>query len=254
MTPSTQIWHVAGSSPVQKPRVPSSGASNPPSASTVTGSAPPQPASATAPADNTAATRNDVFDMRLAIPLCSGRRAGLTFETVQCVTTRADVRQMLGVTRSRRPLVRFMLFSTTGVDMNSRELLAGVLVTSAIALTGGCRERTRATPAPSVAPTAPPRAMGGGPPTAEMAIDQLGAARCEKEARCGRIGPDGSYHTRQQCLDADLMSKYDALDPANCPDGILADKLGACLEALRTERCDSDSLSSGCTVESLCAR
>lgn len=137
--------------------------------------------------------------------------------------------------------------------MTAGKLVIGVVMTSAVLFGGACRERGTPSSSPRVAPTAAPTGIGGGPPSTEMAIDQLGAARCDKEARCGRIGPDGSYDTRHQCLDADLMSRFDALDPANCPNGIDTKRLGACIEALRTERCDSDSLSGGCTLQALCA-
>jgi len=137
--------------------------------------------------------------------------------------------------------------------MTAIKWMVGGATVLAIVLTSGCsRDHARPSESPRAMETAP-TAIGGGPPSVESAIDQLGAARCEREARCGRLGPEGSYNTRQQCLDADLMSRLDALDPANCPNGIRPDLLGACLEALRTERCDSDSRSSGCTVQALCA-
>jgi hypothetical protein len=136
--------------------------------------------------------------------------------------------------------------------MRAIKWMVGGATVLAVVLTSGCtRDHGQSSPAPAtrVAPTA----IGGGPPPTEMAIDRLGEARCEREARCGRLGPEGSYDTRQQCLDADLMSRLDVLDPANCPNGIRSDLLEACIEAMRTERCDSDSRSSGCTVQSLCA-
>lgn len=137
--------------------------------------------------------------------------------------------------------------------MSAGRLVIGA-VASALLMSAGCRERGTPGSAPRGAPKAAPTAIGGGPPPTELAIDQLGEARCDKEARCGRIGPDGSYDTRHQCLDADLMSRFDALDPANCPSGIDTKRLAACIEALRSERCDSDALTSGCTLQALCAR
>ena len=134
--------------------------------------------------------------------------------------------------------------------MRPTTVMLGGATILAIVLTSGCSRETQPSPTPR---TAAPSAIGGGPPSVESAIDRLGAARCEREARCGRLGPEGTYDTRQQCLDADLMSRLDALDESTCPNGIRSDQLSACVEALRTERCDSDALSSGCTVQALCA-
>lgn len=137
--------------------------------------------------------------------------------------------------------------------MSAVGIAVGVLAAGSLFVASGCKERVKPSSSPRIAPVTAPRAVGGGPPPTEMAIDQLGSARCEKEARCGRIGPEGSYNTRQQCVDSELLSRFDALDPSNCPNGIRADRFGACLEAYRAERCDDDSLTRDCTLQALCA-
>lgn len=135
--------------------------------------------------------------------------------------------------------------------MHITKYLCGVLAVSALVL--GCtRDRASIAPTRPARAQSPPTARGGGPPTLESAIDRLGTARCDREARCGRLGSEGSYDTRDQCLSADLMSRLDALDPATCPNGIDPEILESCIEAMHSGVCGLEVQSAGCTVQSLC--
>lgn len=139
--------------------------------------------------------------------------------------------------------------------------LKSALLTGAIAscaLIGCTRDRGSADSPPAVVRSAP-TAVGGGPPASEpppvqSAIDRLGEARCARDARCGLIGPEGGYDTMQQCRDADLMSRLDALDPQNCPKGIREDLIEACVQTMANEPCQSTLSAAQCTVASLCSR
>ena len=139
-------------------------------------------------------------------------------------------------------------------------LLQGLL-TAAIAscaLIGCTRDRGSPDSPPAIVRSAP-TATGGGPPGAEAppvesAIDRLGEARCARDERCGLIGPAGGYDTKQQCRDADLMSRLDALDPQNCPKGIREDLIESCVQTMANEPCQSTLSAAQCTVAALCAR
>ena len=68
-------------------------------------------------------------------------------------------------------------------------------------------------------------------------INQLSEARCDREVRCGGIGPDKTYETRDQCI-ADLNHDgYDDLDADACPRGIDQRELDKCLSEIHAERC-----------------
>jgi hypothetical protein len=68
-------------------------------------------------------------------------------------------------------------------------------------------------------------------------INEMSEARCDREVRCGGVGPGEKYETRDQCI-ADLNSiGYEDLDADACPKGLDQKELDRCLREIATERC-----------------
>jgi hypothetical protein len=71
------------------------------------------------------------------------------------------------------------------------------------------------------------------------AINDISVARCDREVRCGGVGPDETYETRDQCIAKLNEAGYDDLDADACRTGIDADELGKCLSEINAERCEA---------------
>jgi hypothetical protein len=69
------------------------------------------------------------------------------------------------------------------------------------------------------------------------AINDLSVARCDREVRCGHVGPDETYESRDQCIAKLNEGSYDDLDADACRTGIDPDELGKCLSEINAERC-----------------
>lgn len=70
------------------------------------------------------------------------------------------------------------------------------------------------------------------------AVDRLVAARCARELTCGNVGPDKGIVSTDVCVGdtrKDVQAGYGA---SECPGGMDAPKLDACLDAVRREPCD----------------
>jgi hypothetical protein len=68
-------------------------------------------------------------------------------------------------------------------------------------------------------------------------INEISEARCDREVRCGGVGPDKDYKTRDQCI-ADLNHDgYEDLDADACPRGLDQNELQKCLSEINAERC-----------------
>jgi hypothetical protein len=95
---------------------------------------------------------------------------------------------------------------------------------------------------------APERADGGHVPTPivatklaladnEQAIRALAAARCEREARCGHVGPGARWASDALCR-SELVAKGQAeLGAPRCPGGIVQKELDECLREVEKEDC-----------------
>ncbi|HEY2515999.1 MAG TPA: DUF6184 family natural product biosynthesis lipoprotein [Polyangiaceae bacterium] len=93
-------------------------------------------------------------------------------------------------------------------------------------------------------------------PTDLHAVDTIGFTRCEREARCGNIGPDRSFRTSASCirhLRADALSE---LTIGNCRAGISQTELDECLADIRASSCEMpiEKLSTvpSCRTRELC--
>jgi hypothetical protein len=68
-------------------------------------------------------------------------------------------------------------------------------------------------------------------------INEISAARCDREVRCGGVGPDEKYETRDQCISDLNGAGYEDLDADACPKGLDQKELDKCLSEIASERC-----------------
>jgi hypothetical protein len=109
---------------------------------------------------------------------------------------------------------------------------------------------------PAMRPAAGTRADPATGATTMNGINDISVARCDREVRCGGVGPGESYETRDQCI-ADLNNAgYDDLDADACPKGLDQNELDKCLGEIHAERCGAplDTLERlvACRAATLC--
>jgi hypothetical protein len=112
-----------------------------------------------------------------------------------------------------------------GLSMLATALLVGM----------GCSKSTTREPAmqPASGTTADPKTRS----STMNGINEISVARCDREVRCGGVGPDKSYETRDQCIAELNNAGYDDLDAKACPSGLDQTELGKCLSEIHAERC-----------------
>jgi len=71
----------------------------------------------------------------------------------------------------------------------------------------------------------------------ERAIQQLTAARCDRQQKCGKFGPNEKYADEKACRSDKHQDFEEVLKPTECPGGIREFRLSSCLQELRNERC-----------------
>lgn len=107
-----------------------------------------------------------------------------------------------------------------------------------------------------------PAAYGGGPPAVQSGIDsaveRLAREHCDREVRCGNVGADKDYESRDKCLTVLRGRETDALSLDSCPGGIDQRNLESCLSSIRDQKCglsfDSVSRRNECRTAQLCYR
>jgi len=109
---------------------------------------------------------------------------------------------------------------------------------------------------PALRPASGTKADPATRPAAMEGIQLISEARCDREVRCGGVGPDATCTTRDQCV-ADLKNDgYDDLDAKACPKGLDERELDQCLSEIHAERCGAplDTLERlvACRSASLC--
>jgi hypothetical protein len=106
------------------------------------------------------------------------------------------------------------------------------------------------------------RAVGGGPRDADPALSatvaKIAGARCEREMRCGRVGPNETFSSRESCVSKIQADKRGAADLNTCALGVNRDRLADCLNAIRDEDCgnalDVVTRLEACRSSNLCVR
>lgn len=123
-----------------------------------------------------------------------------------------------------------------GTEMKAltRISISACLAAAGMGSFGGCSHRQSAEP--TMAPAS------GSFSEREDAIQRISVTRCERDQRCGNIGPDKSYASLDDC---EASRDRDARASSNdCKQGVNHDRLSECLSAIRAEDCGSplDSL------------
>jgi hypothetical protein len=98
-------------------------------------------------------------------------------------------------------------------------------------------ERPTAQSGKSYTPPAPERVPAG--MSNDQVAHKLAAERCAREERCGEIGADQDYASKQACLDDMYSSSLEKLGVDECPGGVDKDDLAKCLTEIRNEDCDN---------------
>src|SRR5690348_3092986 len=62
----------------------------------------------------------------------------------------------------------------------------------------------------------------------KTAVREIAAARCEREAECDKIAPNGRYKTQTDCAMHEQRSEFDDIGPHQCRAGIDRERLDAC--------------------------
>jgi uncharacterized protein DUF6184 len=73
----------------------------------------------------------------------------------------------------------------------------------------------------------------------DQVAHEIANERCAREQRCGEIGPDEDYSTKQACLQDMYSSSLDKLGVDECPGGVDKNDLAKCLTEIRNEDCDN---------------
>ena len=72
----------------------------------------------------------------------------------------------------------------------------------------------------------------------DTAIDSIVSARCARELGCNNVGADKPLASSDACLAETRRNVQTGYGASECPGGMTRSKLDACLDAIRTERCD----------------
>jgi hypothetical protein len=111
--------------------------------------------------------------------------------------------------------------------------LAATALTLSLAF--GCSKNTEREPAMQPASrTAPDPATKTG---TLNAINEISTARCDREVRCGGVGTDKKYESRDQCIAKLNSDGYEDLDAKSCPKGLDRSEVSKCLSEIDAERC-----------------
>jgi hypothetical protein len=93
-----------------------------------------------------------------------------------------------------------------------------------------------------------------GVPSAVMRVTM---ARCDRQATCNHVGINRTFGDRDACANEIGHDVVAALSPEECPSGIDAERLAACVSELQAEPCSDKATSadgpSSCGRERLCA-
>lgn len=92
----------------------------------------------------------------------------------------------------------------------------------------------------------------------EDAVNHLTGRRCDREIDCNNVGAGKRYEDRGGCERKVAQDLRGELGPTVCSYGIREDRLGECMQALRTETCanpiDTMSRIAPCRTDQLCVR
>jgi len=89
----------------------------------------------------------------------------------------------------------------------------------------------------------------------ERATNDIANARCDREQRCNRIGPEGEYADRNHCMN--VMTQKAREDMNQCHGGVDQEDLRQCLTEIANKDCSGIFADIGeykaCGMDDLCA-
>jgi len=95
------------------------------------------------------------------------------------------------------------------------------------------------------------------PVSTSSSVMRITTARCDREAACNHVGTGKSFADKDECFNAvghDVVTMLGA-GADECPSGIDADRLSACVKELEAQACDGGSVSaSGVEAAPSCGR
>jgi hypothetical protein len=98
-------------------------------------------------------------------------------------------------------------------------------------------------------------ALGSGI-SSSLAVRSIANARCDREQRCGNVGPDQDYSSSDNCEEKIKADWNEDLNKYECPNGIVQAELDECLTDIKKEDCGNpfDSLARvmSCTASDIC--
>ena len=72
---------------------------------------------------------------------------------------------------------------------------------------------------------------------ADIAAAKLADAKCRHASECNEIGGDRTYASRDACIAENRGKADEDLRATNCPHGIDASRISACISEVQTESC-----------------
>jgi Family of unknown function (DUF6184) len=107
-----------------------------------------------------------------------------------------------------------------------------------------------------------PRAIGGGPRDREhrfsSTVARIAGARCDREVRCGHVGPSETFASREACVSKTESEKRADINLDDCMLGVSQPGLSECLRAIRDEDCgnplDTATLLRACRTGNVCLK
>ena len=105
-------------------------------------------------------------------------------------------------------------------------------------------------------------AIGGGPTDTRSrfssSITKIASARCDREMKCGNVGPNEKYPSRSECVAKVSVDKGSDISTDECSLGISTTGLNDCLKAIRDEDCgnplDAVKRLNACRTGNLCLK
>ncbi|MBI2393570.1 MAG: hypothetical protein HYV09_28590 [Deltaproteobacteria bacterium] len=146
--------------------------------------------------------------------------------------------------------------------MDSKSTLF-VFALGALAI-AGCERKSERTTDISTAPAEPRRDLppksdepvGGGPIAIDQAINKIVGARCDREMKCGNIGPDKKFSDQNSCMVTVGKDFGDDINADECPAGVDTKELDECLTEARNEDCknpfDTIGRVAACRTSDIC--
>jgi hypothetical protein len=124
--------------------------------------------------------------------------------------------------------------------------LGATLLLASLAAFAGCERHETSEPALTPASRTPP--------AAERAAEGVTRARCDRAERCGQIGLNAQYSSREHCLNVLWQDSLDQL--SGCRNGVDQGAVNECLSEIGEHGCE-DAMGGfqqylACKVEDLC--